>query len=440
MSSLSAGDLEQVFEGHKLRRAEDVDAAAQDLFDVLIDRDHPALRRFALALLFKPKCTVRGSRIVRGTAQLATPREQELYGAQAFVTLGYDEWADCTERQREAIIDHQLYHFAVSEDEELEMVGHDVEEFDAVLRKHGSWEEGLARFVETAQKILPGLAERPRVAPGEEAEPVEEGLTAGGTGPAPSMPRTTEITIPASAMSTIRRGAARLRGEKVEPVDDGLAEGELELTAEERETWRLDEIRATQEVADRYGVDLDELVTDDERKYALDFARSALKMAPKKGEGITSVTLSVPATGQVVELGESSRNNILAKIRVLEAGGPEADALVRQMRPRSTAAPTGVAEAACAAVHGALDAVAGPAVDEEQYATAVQYVSEQQLASVSMLQRRFKLDYGAAGRLIDEMERRGVIGPHDGARPREVFVSPVAGVEQEDIHAQATPA
>ena len=174
MSSLSAGDLEQIFEGHKLRRAEDVDAAAQDLFDVLIDRDHPALRRFALALLFKPKCTVRGSRIVRGTAQLATPREQELYGAQAFVTLGYDEWADCTERQREAIIDHQLYHFAVSEDEELVMVGHDVEEFDAVLLKHGSWEEGLARFVETAQKILPGLAERSRVAPGEEAEPVEE--------------------------------------------------------------------------------------------------------------------------------------------------------------------------------------------------------------------------------------------------------------------------
>jgi len=45
-------------------------------------------------------------------------------------------------------------------------------------------------------------------------------------------------------------------------------------------------------------------------------------------------------------------------------------------------------------------------------------------ASASMLQRKFKLGYTRAARLIDMMEERGYIGPHDGRKPREVYSSP----------------
>ncbi|NLJ36895.1 MAG: DNA translocase FtsK, partial [candidate division WS1 bacterium] len=63
-------------------------------------------------------------------------------------------------------------------------------------------------------------------------------------------------------------------------------------------------------------------------------------------------------------------------------------------------------------------------VSDELYATAVQYVVAEQEASVSMLQRRFKVGYARAGRLIDAMEQRGVVGPHEGPKSRQVLIAP----------------
>ncbi len=63
-------------------------------------------------------------------------------------------------------------------------------------------------------------------------------------------------------------------------------------------------------------------------------------------------------------------------------------------------------------------------VSDELYASAVQYVVAEQEASVSMLQRRFKVGYARAGRLIDAMEQRGVVGPHEGPKPRLVLIAP----------------
>jgi S-DNA-T family DNA segregation ATPase FtsK/SpoIIIE len=66
-------------------------------------------------------------------------------------------------------------------------------------------------------------------------------------------------------------------------------------------------------------------------------------------------------------------------------------------------------------------------VGDELFAAAVDYVVQEQMASVSMLQRRFKVGYARAGRLIDEMERRGVIGAHEGSKPRQVLIAPGFG-------------
>jgi S-DNA-T family DNA segregation ATPase FtsK/SpoIIIE len=63
-------------------------------------------------------------------------------------------------------------------------------------------------------------------------------------------------------------------------------------------------------------------------------------------------------------------------------------------------------------------------VGDELFAAAVEYVVGEQMASVSMIQRRFKVGYARAGRLIDEMERRGVIGAHEGSKPRQVLFAP----------------
>ena len=63
-------------------------------------------------------------------------------------------------------------------------------------------------------------------------------------------------------------------------------------------------------------------------------------------------------------------------------------------------------------------------VDDELYDDAVQLVTEMQSASVSMLQRRFRIGYTRAARLIDAMEARGIVGPYEGSKPRTVLVSP----------------
>ena len=55
------------------------------------------------------------------------------------------------------------------------------------------------------------------------------------------------------------------------------------------------------------------------------------------------------------------------------------------------------------------------------YADAVDLIIEMQTASVSMLQRRFRIGYTRAARLIDEMEARGIVGPYEGSKPRAVL-------------------
>ncbi|WP_062050828.1 DNA translocase FtsK [Bacillus sp. JCM 19034] len=60
---------------------------------------------------------------------------------------------------------------------------------------------------------------------------------------------------------------------------------------------------------------------------------------------------------------------------------------------------------------------------DELYDSAVELVVEMNTASVSMLQRRFRIGYTRAARIIDEMEARGVVGPYEGSKPREVLIS-----------------
>lgn len=60
---------------------------------------------------------------------------------------------------------------------------------------------------------------------------------------------------------------------------------------------------------------------------------------------------------------------------------------------------------------------------DDMFTDAVRVVIESGKASASLLQRRLRVGYARAARLIEEMEEQGIIGPADGARPRDVLVS-----------------
>ena len=64
--------------------------------------------------------------------------------------------------------------------------------------------------------------------------------------------------------------------------------------------------------------------------------------------------------------------------------------------------------------------------EDELYDQAVAVVSDMRQASVSMIQRRMRIGYNRAARLIERMEREGIVGPGDGAKPREVLVGNAA--------------
>ena len=61
--------------------------------------------------------------------------------------------------------------------------------------------------------------------------------------------------------------------------------------------------------------------------------------------------------------------------------------------------------------------------DDPLYNDIVEFVITTGKASASLLQRRFKLGYNRAARLIDLLEERGIVGPQNGSKPREVLVS-----------------
>lgn len=61
--------------------------------------------------------------------------------------------------------------------------------------------------------------------------------------------------------------------------------------------------------------------------------------------------------------------------------------------------------------------------EDELYLQAVQLVVEAKTASVSLLQRRLRIGYSRAARLIDSMEQNAIVGPYEGSKPREVRLS-----------------
>jgi S-DNA-T family DNA segregation ATPase FtsK/SpoIIIE len=62
---------------------------------------------------------------------------------------------------------------------------------------------------------------------------------------------------------------------------------------------------------------------------------------------------------------------------------------------------------------------------DEKYDEAVAFVAEAGQASISLIQRRFRIGYNRAARIVEKMEEEGVVGPSDGVKPREVLVKKI---------------
>ena len=70
----------------------------------------------------------------------------------------------------------------------------------------------------------------------------------------------------------------------------------------------------------------------------------------------------------------------------------------------------------------AAGAFAGNGDDDDMIDQAIQIIAETKKASATLLQRKLGVGFARAARIMDILEERGVIGPQDGAKPRDIFL------------------
>ena len=81
----------------------------------------------------------------------------------------------------------------------------------------------------------------------------------------------------------------------------------------------------------------------------------------------------------------------------------------------------------------------GDSDEDDMLPQAIECVVEAGQASTSLLQRRLKLGYARAARIIDQMEARGIVGPFEGSKPRQVLVTRQQWIEMKMRNGETAP-
>lgn len=135
-----------------------------ELADGLIAEHHHGLVEAPILFIFREQAPRSKGRKVLGRARLvnglyaflasmAAGDAPEHYDAEvdlAFFVMEISEdwWSEADDAARAAVVDHELCHMAVDDETgELELRGHDLEEFNAVVARHGLWRDEVTRFL-----------------------------------------------------------------------------------------------------------------------------------------------------------------------------------------------------------------------------------------------------------------------------------------------------
>ena len=71
-----------------------------------------------------------------------------------------------------------------------------------------------------------------------------------------------------------------------------------------------------------------------------------------------------------------------------------------------------------------------PFETDSRFDEAARLIVKYQIGSASLIQRKMKLGYNRAGRIIDQLERANIVGPHSGSKARDVLVQDEAELER----------
>ena len=117
--------------------------------------------------------------------------------------------------------------------------------------------------------------------------------------------------------------------------------------------------------------------------------------------------------------------NVAVRIQGNFISDDEIEKVIKYVTKQQTAQyDESITMASSSSSEGSGGSVGGGASDDEDplMNEIIDFAVESGKISASLVQRRFRLGYNRAARIIDELEARGIIGPQNGSKPREVLV------------------
>ena len=118
---------------------------------VAIPKWHKHLAGAPIAYLLDADQMKGKGKLIPAKIRKATPVEQHLTGYDLVMLISEPSWQASTDKQRLALIDHELCHVILDDDNNLMLTGHDLEEFRAVVQRHGDWQADITLFAEVLQ-------------------------------------------------------------------------------------------------------------------------------------------------------------------------------------------------------------------------------------------------------------------------------------------------
>jgi hypothetical protein len=112
----------------------------------IIKKYHDDLAKASIGFLFREDAQVSGDKLVLGKASKVPDRLKPFLDYDFLIWLSQEDYVKFDNKQREALIDHELCHCTMNEEDMPKMRHHDIEEFGCIVERYGLWKSDLITF------------------------------------------------------------------------------------------------------------------------------------------------------------------------------------------------------------------------------------------------------------------------------------------------------
>ena len=131
------------------RESEEIKEIAEDL----INKHHDHLINKNISYLFVDPTMKSKGNSVAGKAAKVSGKYKAISGYDFVIMISEGIFRAITPGERQALVDHQLTHFFVDENDKCSIIPHDFEGFHSVIKRNGYWEENLKRMKRNADQL-----------------------------------------------------------------------------------------------------------------------------------------------------------------------------------------------------------------------------------------------------------------------------------------------